>query len=364
MALRLPTLDTRITKILRWCGYPLFYVFCLMVFARLTFPYERIKNRIIAEFDARQTGPERKRLEIEEVSGHWFTGVEAEGVRLITTPRESKPGSDEPDKTQEKASVLSIDSLYGSVSLLRLIFGTLSVDFGAELGEGEIDGNLVRSSELSKLEVQLQDVSVAGLAPLEEIVELPLGGTLAGSIDFEMPEGELAQSHGNIQLTIEDLEIGDGKAKIRNTIALPKLRAGSLELVAEAEEGKLELKSFSANGPDFQLKSTGSLRLRDPFNSSIADLRVTFKFKDGYKNKNDITRGLFGAPDSKVPGLFDLDPKIKRAKGNDGSYGWRVSGQVAKMNFAPAADGTPGARRLGSTSRTRPKSKNPKSKKK
>jgi len=111
-----------------------------------------------------------------------------------------------------------------------------------------------------------------------------------------------------------------------------------MQLAAEVQAGKLELKDFSTKGPDFQLDSSGTLRLRDPFGSSLADLRVTFKFMDAYKNKSDITRGLFGAPDSKVPGLFDLDPKIKRAKAADGSYGWRASGQVAKMNFAPAAD--------------------------
>ena len=61
---------------------------------------------------------------------------------------------------------------------------------------------------------------------------------------------------------------------------------------------------------------------------------------------------LFGSADSKVPGLFDLDPKIRRAKGADGFYGWRASGQVAKLNFQPAADGS-GAARSSRTTRTK-----------
>jgi hypothetical protein len=48
-----------------------------------------------------------------------------------------------------------------------------------------------------------------------------------------------------------------------------------------------------------------------------------------------MTRGLFGAPGSSVPGLFDLDPKNKRAKGADGFYGWRVAGALSQPVFTP-----------------------------
>lgn len=338
MKLRIPNLGPRARRWLRWAAYPIFYIFCLVLFARLTFPYDRVKNRILAEFHARQTGPNPNQLEIDDVSGRWLFGVEAEGVRLTTPPPPAKAG-DDATESKPKPRVLSIDALYGSVSILRLVFGTTAVDFGLEIGEGGLEGNFVRSSESSELALDIADLSVAGLGPLEEIVQLPLEGTLAGHIEFLMPEGKLENSEGKIDLTIDTLQVGDGKAKIRDTIALPKLRVGTLTLAAEAVQGKLDVKELSANGPDFQLKSDGSVRLRDPFDTSVADLRVSFKFKDAYKNKNDMTRGLFGAPDSKVPGLFDLDPKIKRAKGDDGFYAWRAAGQIAKMSFLPASDG-------------------------
>ena len=55
-----------------------------------------------------------------------------------------------------------------------------------------------------------------------------------------------------------------------------------------------------------------------------------------YKTKDDMTKGLFGAPGSKVPGAFDFDPKNKRAKRPNGSYAWRVTGPFAKLRFRPA----------------------------
>lgn len=337
MKLRIPPLGPRGRRWLRLTLYPIFYFFCLVLFARLTFPYDRVKNRILAEFHARQTGPNPKQLEIDDMSGYWLFGVEAEGVRLITPPHAAK-ASDDPAAPKPKARELSIDALHGSISVLSLIFGTTAVDFGVEIGDGVLEGSFVRSTDESELALDITALSVTGLAPLEEIIQLPLEGTLAGHVEFLMPENKLEASEGKIDLTIETLQVGDGKAKIRDTIALPKLRVGTLTLAAEATEGKLDLKELSANGPDFQLKSDGSVRLRDPFETSVADLRVNFKFKDAYTNKNDMTRGLFGSPDSKVPGLFDLDPKIKRAKGADGFYGWRAAGQIAKMSFSPASD--------------------------
>ena len=72
LALRLPTLPFTITltprvrRILTLSGYPAFYLFCLFLFAYFTFPYERLKDRLLAELDAQRSGnPTSQRVEIE-----------------------------------------------------------------------------------------------------------------------------------------------------------------------------------------------------------------------------------------------------------------------------------------------------------
>ncbi len=325
-------------KALRWVGYPLFYLLSLLIFVRLTFPYERVKDRIIAEFEASQKEP-GKRLEIDELSGYWLFGIEAEGVRLISEPP-AHATSGKKDEKAPAARVLAIDSVEVSVAILRRLFGTLYVTFSAEIGGGEIEGTFIQDDQRAEIEVEGQDVNVAGLSLLEDVVELPLEGTLAGTVHLVLPEGKMKLAEGDFELSISDLAVGDGKAKIRDTIALPKLRAGDLNLKAEASEGRLDVKELSAKGPDFELSADGNIRLRDPFDRSLSDLNVGFKFADAYKNKNDMTRGLFGAPGSKVPGLFDLDPKIKRAKADDGFYRWRVGGALGQLNFRPSPRGT------------------------
>ena len=105
-----------------------------------------------------------------------------------------------------------------------------------------------------------------------------------------------------------------------------------LVLAAEITSGQLKVKQLSATGPDLELAAEGSVRLRDRLEQSLLSMTAQFKFTDRYTNKDDLTRGLFGKS-----GLFDLDPKNRRAKRPDGFYGWRVSGSLSHPSFFPNA---------------------------
>ncbi len=61
----------RVRKILKWAGYLAFYVFSLLVFAYLTFPYNRLGDRIVQEFNSKQTGPKPMRLKLGDMSSYW-----------------------------------------------------------------------------------------------------------------------------------------------------------------------------------------------------------------------------------------------------------------------------------------------------
>jgi type II secretion system protein N len=324
--------NERLRRIARWAGYPLFYLCAFWFFAFLTFPHDRLKDRFVAEFNARQTGANPLRLEIEDTSWYWLSGIEAEGVRLTSL---APPPATEEGKTS-KPKVVTLDELHARASLLRLLVGTLHLTFGADAFGGKIAGVTSDADDARSIEMELEDVAIADLPVLGDAVGLPLTGVLNGTIDLHLPEQKLAKAEGKIELRISGITVGDGKAKIRDTIALPKLDAGELTLEAEASNGRLKISKFTAKGPDLELVADGAIRLRDPFDSSLAELSLRFKFADSYTNKNDMTRGLFGAPGSSVPGLFDLDPKNRRAKRPDGYYGWRISGPVSHLNFEPA----------------------------
>jgi type II secretion system protein N len=322
----------RLRTWLKYGGLVAFYLFSLFIFCFLTFPYERLRDRVVEEFNARQTGPDPLRLELTELDGYSLGGVEAEGIRLISAP---KPSTDPAIKP--KPSVLEIQSAHVRVSLLGLLFGSLDLSFGADAFGGTISGTTSESDGTRSLDLRLEDLSLAQAPLLADAIGLPLGGTVQGELELVLPEGKLAKAEGTVELEITGLSVGDGKAKIRDTIALPQVEAGDLKLQGDVTEGQLKLTEFAAKGDDLEFVSEGSIRLRDPAATSLLSLTARFRFTERYANKNDLTRALLGTPGSSAPGLFDLDPKNKRAKRPDGFYGYRASGTLASPSFTPNA---------------------------
>ena len=323
-------------RILRWAGFSAFYLFALMLFGYLTFPFDRLRTRIQTEFNAGQTGPNPLTLRLGHLSSYWFSGIQADNVDLISPPS-TAPVED--GAKPAKPKIMRIDTVHARVSLLRLLFGTVHVNFGADAFGGEISGFTSDADGGRKLEVDIEDLGLADAPLLADMMGLPIGGKLGGHVEFLLPEGKLSKAEGKVDLTFAGLSAGDGKTKVLNAIALPKVELGDLSLKATAVAGALKVDQLSAAGKDLELQGDGSVRLRDSFDASVLSMNARFKFSDRFTNKDDMTRGLFGAPGSSVPGLFDLVPQNKHAKRPDGFYGWRVSGTFSHPSFLPSAGG-------------------------
>jgi type II secretion system protein N len=338
--------NAKTKRLLKWVGYGAFYLFSLALFAYLTFPYDRLRTRIQNEFNRGQTGPNPLTLRLGHLGSYWLSGIQADDVDLISPPAPAVAGADEPAKPA-KPKIMRIDSVHARVSLLRLLFGTVYVSFGATAFGGEISGFTSDADGGRKLEADIESLGLANAPMIGDLLGLPVGGSLAGHVEFLLPESKLAKAEGKIDLKFSGLSVGDGKAKVLNAIALPKVEVGDVTFQATATAGNLKVDTLSAAGKDLDLQADGSVRLRDPSDASTLSLSARFKFNDRFMNKDDMTRGLFGTPGSSVPGLFDLVPQNKQAKRADGFYGWRVNGSLAHPAFLPSALGGPANARAG-----------------
>ena len=327
-------------QILKYVGYAAFYLFCLTFFAFLTFPFDRLRTRIQNEFNASQTGPSPLTLRLGHLSSYWFSGVRADDVDLISPPSSTPP--EDPTKPQ-KPKVMRVDTVHARVSLLRLLFGTVHLNFGASAFGGEISGFTSNADGGRKLEVDIEDLGLAQAPLLADMLGLPIGGTLGGHVEFLLPESKLSKAEGKVDLKFSALSAGDGKTKVLNAIALPKVEVGDLTLKATATAGSLKVDELSAAGKDLDLHGDGSVRLRDTFDQSVLSMNARFKFNERFTNKDDMTRSLFVAPGSSAPALFDLVPQNKHAKRPDGFYGWRVNGTFSHPTFMPSASAGGGA---------------------
>jgi type II secretion system protein N len=322
-----------VTKYAPVVGYPLFYFVCLAVFLPVTFPYDRLRERIVASFNAGQVaGPGQQELQVEDMSGYWLSGVRMKGVKLLTAqPEPGKP-----------PSALEIEEATARYSLLPMLVGNSSLGFDVLAFGGEASGSYDEHGKGKSVEVTLEGIDLGEVEPLVQMVGVPLAGKLAGSVRLTMPEGKASKGAGAVTLEAKDVAVGDGKAKLKGAIALPKIDVGAITFSAEAKDGVLKIGKLVAGGKDVDLQGEGRIMMRELAMDSLCDAQVRFKINDAYKAKSDLTKSLFGAPGSNAPGLFELaDAKIRQSKRADGYYVWSVRGPLGSPEFVPVGGAAP-----------------------
>jgi len=308
-----------IGQISRWIGYPIFFLACFVFFAYKTFPYERLADRLIQEAQAR--GYE---LEIIVLTNSGLTGLSFENLR-VTLPSE---GEDAPpvDVVFEELTV--------STSLFSLVSDTKSYNFDAEIAGGEAEGELVLGEDNMEIDAELDDIDLEALPILRKFTKVPLAGTLNGEIALVMPS-EVAESTGNVEITIEALHVGDGKSKLDipgwGGLTLDKADAGNLELVATIEEGSANIERATSHGKDLELDVLGRVRLLRPLKRSELNLMFRVKIQDAYKNRS-----------AKVATMLELASSgIKAAQTADGAIQYIVAGSFASRLRPRAAGAQP-----------------------
>jgi type II secretion system protein N len=336
----------RLLRVVKILAFPAFYLLCLLLFGYLTFPYGRLRDRVIVEIEKR--GKPGQRLEIGKLGSYWLTGVTVTGVKLHL-PADDKeaplPGADfGAVAAPAKESVLVIDEAHARVRLLPLLLGRVRVDFWASAFGGEITGSAPLGSAQGEIEVEVDRVDLSKIEPLGQLIGVPIKGTASGKLTLEAPEGKLNKANGALDVKVADAVVSDGKTKIQGLIELPPARLGDLVLTAEAKDGTLKVTKLAADGTDLEIVGDGKLALREPWNEVVADVFVRFKFTDVYRVKSATTKSLLGEPGSNLPPLMEIQvPKMKRAKRPDGFYGWHITGPLKRLRYEPTTTDFAGA---------------------
>ncbi len=117
--------------ILRFVGYPLFFMFWFVTFVYVTFPYDRLKEAIVAAIEAprRTPGgssqPSNMQVSIGSVRPTFFPGISARDVALTFLPT----------KTGERSVTMRMQRVAAHVGLFALAGGNVSADI-AVIGHG------------------------------------------------------------------------------------------------------------------------------------------------------------------------------------------------------------------------------------
>jgi type II secretion system protein N len=320
----------RLLKLVKYgglIGYPMFYVVCLAVFATVTFPYNKLKERVVATFNAQpRSAGSQEELQIDEMSGYWLSGVRARGVRLLSA-------ATEPGKPPSK---IQIDEATVRYSMLSALVGNSDVSFDLFAFGGEAVGSYQVHGKDKSIDLKLDTIDLGQLDPLVALVGVPLQGKLGGTVKLTLPEGKASKAAGSLALEASGVSVGDGKAKLKGAFTLQKMDVGTLTLTADVKDGSVKITKLAAGGKDLELQGDARITLRDTPTDSLCDGQLRFKVNDAYRNKSDANKGLFGTPGSTAPGAIDFDPKVRQSKRADGFYAWTLRGAISKLEFIPA----------------------------
>jgi type II secretion system protein N len=235
---------------------------------------------------------------------------------------------------------IEIEDATARYSLLPLLIGSSDMNFDAHAFGGEASGSYDVAGKDRSVDVTLDSIDVGNLQPLVDMLGVPVGGKLAGTVHLTMPEGKASKGTGSVSLEIQDTSVGDGKAKIKGALALPKIEVGTLTFAADAKDGVLKITKLVAGGKDLEVQGDGRITMRELATDSLLDVQIRFRINDAYRAKSDLTKSLFGAPGSSAPALFEMaDPKIKMSKRSDGFYGWSFRGPLSRPEIFPAGIG-------------------------
>lgn len=290
---------------LKWVGYPSFFMFCFVVFAYWTFPYERLRDRLVEE-----AGERGYELEIIDLSPSRLSGVTLEGVRLVLPGMADEPPVD-----------VLLSELTVRASLWSALSDTKSFSFDVELAGGDAQGDVAIGEDNFEIDAEFSDIELGQVPALRRFTKLPVTGKLTGEIALAMPS-EVDASNGNVDLTIEAVRIGDGETKVDipgwGGLTLDQADAGNLTIQATVDEGTANIDNLKADGTDLKLDVVGNVRLARPMKRSQLNLMVKAKIEDAYKERSP-----------KIATMLDLastGAAYKAALTPDGSLQYKIAG--------------------------------------
>jgi type II secretion system protein N len=265
-------LTRRTKKILKWIGYPSFFILCFLISLTLTFPFERIQEKLQAHFEKTYGIT----LKMDSMSSSLPFGIKAKNVSLRS------------NKT-EFAGLLPLDIPYIEidVGLLSTLAGAPTVSIDSDIFGGEMDGTFAinQTDKIYKISMQADDLELDQMASIKNrFKELPVKGKLSVSTDMILDLGTIKNSRGFLEMHIEDGVVGPGKWNFE----LPLVKTGTFDSRFVLSEGKLEVEQFEQSSPDMMSDMRGSISLAQNLQYSRVNLDYRFKIAEHLLEKYDI----------------------------------------------------------------------------
>jgi type II secretion system protein N len=311
----LPHLGRKTKIALKSVGFLLLALVTFVFALQLTFPYHRVKDRIV---DALST---KYDVTIGDVERGIVPGrVYFKAVTLRTRPT----------KAEEIPSVLYIEKLEVDMGILALLSSTAKINIDAKIATGHIRGSISLSKKRTVVDISGIDVP-AGNLPMKEIIGLPMSGKLELDFSLDLPIDKLKNGKTGPDWTAAKGEItfecpsgctfGDGKTKLKpklnnarnqafagEGIEFGKINVDSMLAHVKIADSKLELDKFETKSQDGELHVDFALELAQEFGDSEVTGCLRFKGSDALQKREPKTYAALTTTGASIgpDGLFHI----------------------------------------------------------
>ncbi|MDP3276274.1 MAG: type II secretion system protein GspN [Deltaproteobacteria bacterium] len=339
-------------KVLRYAGYPVFFLTFFVLFVYWTFPYDRLKEFLIHQIEApRPTGagtvaPSNMEVEIDSLGPTFFPGLRARGVRVTWLPTAAG----------QRPITARMDSVVVKASLFSLIFGRVNADIEIEGMGGTVEAHIEAVINgprpgLRKLKLVAKTINAGEIGPLVQGIGLPVQGRMDADVDVTVPDGYINRASGNTQLSVAGLRIGDNVAQFQipgfGGVTIAQIDAGTLAGTVTIREGVASIERLGARSRELNLALSGRVELHADMAQTGINLLTRFQLTDQFRAKNEQA--------GRIMMVLDMVPDLRAARGADGMIGLRCRGTVGRgircLGDGPGAGDAAGAAGFGSPPR-------------
>ena len=289
--------------VLKYIGYTAFFLTAFFMSFYWTFPWATAKDRVLETASA-QTGME---IQAERLEPSWLTGVDAKGVMI---------------RPRNAVEPIEIAELSARAHLLPLLAGGQGVTVQMPIAKGRVEADVVASAETIEVDGTASGIELALIPGLKDATGIPLAGSLSFEVDqLIIGRKDPKRSHGILRIRGKNLEILKG-GKVAN-FPLPELAVGDFDWKVDIRGGKAGLDNLELKGENVEVVVDGTITLAKRIEASPVNLVLKFKPTPAFLQKEPLLGALLN--------------NIRKAKGSDGFYAYRLVGRLAKPSFRPGA---------------------------
>ena len=203
---------------LKWLGWISLGLFSFVMGLQLTFPYERVRDKLIEGLSSRYN------VQVGSVERGWMPGK----MILNRVMLQSRP-----EKADDPVTTMVFEHITVDVNLLAslLSFGLdADIEVGTK-GGGYMEGRVATDGKDLEVSVSGKSVPAASMPGLADMVGLPMSGKIDPALKLAVDNSDWRTARGFLRLVCNNCSAGDGQTKLKF-----KLKPGSRQS-AFAQDG-------------------------------------------------------------------------------------------------------------------------------